>query len=139
MSKKIYKEIEEEVKLLPISKKYPSKVKVKKADKAITEDLEGSVVLDKSKNIEDESLIKTELKLLEGEIEEIFKVLNSIDPMTIDDIEERLKALKLKMDIQLKLPTMLNSLDNLRNKERIKAESIIGGRDMSPLEDGLLD
>lgn len=88
---------------------------------------------------EEKTNIDEELQKFENNIVQINLVLDSINPLSIIDIEERAKILKLKMDILYKLPPLLASLDNLREKKKIKDSQIKGNKDLSPLEDGSLD
>lgn len=88
---------------------------------------------------EEKTNIDEELQKFENNIAQINLVLDSINPLSIIDIEERAKILKLKMDILYKLPPLLASLDNLREKKKIKDSQIKGNKDLSPLEDGSLD
>lgn len=88
---------------------------------------------------EDKSLIEPELRRYEEQIHQIYQVLDSVNPLAIQDIEERLKSVKLKADLLVKLPTLLKSLEDLRERNKLKSEQIRGARDVSPLEDGTLD
>ena len=85
------------------------------------------------------SLIEVELARFSKQVNELLTSLESVNLMTIKDPEERLKATKSKMDIELKLPVLLASLDELRNKAKLKAENIKGNKNISLLESGALD
>lgn len=85
------------------------------------------------------SNIEPELKRFEKQVNELLKVLESVDLMTIDDMEDRLKAAQAKLKIQLDLPKVLSALDDLRNKAKLRAEDVKGNKSLSPLEDGTLD
>ena len=88
---------------------------------------------------EEETNIDPELAKYEKQINEIYTVLESINPLAILDTEERLKATKLKMEILTKMEIPLGILDRLRSKDKLKTEQIKGNKDISPLEDGSLD
>lgn len=90
------------------------------------------------KKTEDVSLIHKELQRFEKEVESILKSIESIDLLTIEDTEERLKATNMKVTISIKLPQLLASLDDLRNKAKLKTEQIKGNKDISLWESGAL-
>lgn len=92
-----------------------------------------------AQNSEDgDSLISKELARFEFQLNEQFAVLESIDPMDILNIEDRLKASKLKIDLLQKLPALMSQLDELKTKEDIKIKAK-GSRGLSPAETGELD
>jgi len=88
---------------------------------------------------EELTYIDPELVKYEKQIREIDIVLDSINPLTIDDTEERLKALKLKMEILVKKEPLMDALNRLREKDKLKTDQIKGNKNISPLEDGSLD
>lgn len=88
---------------------------------------------------ENKSLIDSELARYEKQVKEIQDALESIKLMEIEDAEERLKAIIAKQNAMLKLPSLLNSLEELRSKHKLKSEDVKGNRFLSPLEDGTLD
>lgn len=88
---------------------------------------------------EEVSLIARELEKFQKQIEEIQSALESINLMTIEDVEERLKAINAKVMIGLKMPQLLAALDDLKNRAKLKSEDIKGSKDISPLEGGMLD
>lgn len=88
---------------------------------------------------DDGGLISSELKKFELEIQEIQEALSSIKLKDIVNPEEKLKAINAKITAQLKLPSLLSALEELRNKHRIRVDAIKGDKVLSPLEDGLLD
>lgn len=85
-----------------------------------------------------DSLISVELIKFEEKINEIYDSLDSVNPLTIEEAEERLKAVKLKMDILQKLPVLLKALEDLRTSAKNRVEDIRGGKELSPLEEGLI-
>lgn len=93
------------------------------------------VVHDSTKEL---SMIEEELNKFEQKIEEIYTSLDSVDPLSILEPEDRLKTVKLKMDILDKLPKLLKALSDLRENAKHKAENIRGSKELSPLESGLL-
>lgn len=88
---------------------------------------------------EDDSEISNEIRRFSAQLNEQFLVLESIKPIDIDDIEARLKASKLKIELMQKLPTLMAQLDELKNKEKVKKEQVRGSRDLSPVDDGSLN
>lgn len=88
---------------------------------------------------EELTYIDPELAKYEKQIREIDVVLDSINPLTIEDTEERLKALKLKMEILVKKEPLMDALNRLREKDKLKTDQIKGNKNISPLEDGSLD
>lgn len=92
-----------------------------------------------AQNFEDgDSLISKELARFEFQLNEQFAVLESIDLMDILDVEDKLKASKLKIDLLQKLPALMSQLDELKTKEDIKIKAK-GSRELSPVETGELD
>lgn len=94
--------------------------------------------LDKEED-EESSLISKELIKFEKQVAEIQDALESINLKSIEDIEERLKAINSKIAAQLKLPQLLSALEDLKNKHQVRADAIKGNKSFSPLEDGTLD
>jgi len=88
---------------------------------------------------EEVSLIARELEKFQKQVEEIQSALESINLMTIEDVEERLKAINAKVTIGLKVPQLLAALDDLKNRAKLKSEDIKGSKDISPLEGGMLN
>lgn len=84
------------------------------------------------------SLIDAELHRFSNQVNEILLSMESINLLTIQDPEERLKATNTKLGIGLKLPLLISALDDLRNKAKLKAEDIKGSKDISLLESGIL-
>lgn len=90
------------------------------------------------------SIIEVELKKYENQVNEIYDILNDIKLKEIDDIEDRLKATSQKMKILEQLPSLLEKLEILRNKDKerkneINKKNIKGNKDLSLLEMGTLD
>jgi hypothetical protein len=81
-----------------------------------------------------ESLISSEINRFSTQLNEQFIVLESINPLLIIDIEDRLKASKLKIELLQKLPTIMGQLNDLKEKEKLKSQDIRGSRELSPLE-----
>lgn len=84
------------------------------------------------------SLVDQELVRFTKQVNEILGAMESINLLRIEDVEERLKAIKTKLEIGLKLPLLIAALDDLRNRAKLKAENIKGNKDISLLESGAL-
>lgn len=84
------------------------------------------------------SLIEKELKRFEKQIEDIYKGIESINLIDIEDIETRLRAAVAKQNALKGLPVLLAQLEELRNK-KLKQDDIKGSTILSPLDDGTLD
>lgn len=114
-----------------------SKTKINHTEEDGSERL--SLISTLAQNSEDgDSLISKELARFEFQLNEQFAVLESIDPMDIIDIENRLKASKLKIELLQKLPALMSQLDELKTKEDVKIKAK-GSRELSPVETGELD
>lgn len=87
---------------------------------------------------EEISLIEEELKAFTAQVNEILAAMKSIRLLQMEDDEARLKAIQTKVNISLKLPELLSALDDLRNKAKLKTESIRGSKNISLLESGAL-
>lgn len=85
------------------------------------------------------SAVSSELARLELQVADILSSLESVKLLEIEDIEARMKATQLKVNIQLKLPELIGALEILRNKAKVNTEDIKGSKNLSPLEDGTLD
>jgi hypothetical protein len=85
------------------------------------------------------SNIALELERYEKQIKEIQDALESIKLLEIEDLEERLKAIIAKENALKNLGPLIDQLDVLRNKNKIKQDDIKGSKNLSPLEDGTLD
>lgn len=85
------------------------------------------------------SLIQQELDRFQNQVNDILAAMESINLVSIQDAEERLKATNTKVMISLKLPQLLASLDDLKNRAKLKSEDIKGSKDISPLEGGMLN
>lgn len=123
----IFKDLEE-------SSKQPTKKPKKKSPKKDSPSPK-LLVPDSTRDL---SIIEEELNKFEQKIEEIYTSLDSVNPLSIPEPEERLKTVKLKMDILDKLPKLLKALSDLRENAKNKAEDIRGAKELSPLESGLL-
>lgn len=88
--------------------------------------------------IDESSLINPELIRFTNQVNEILAAMESINLLKIEDIDERLKSTKTKLEIGLKLPILLGALDDLRNKAKLKAEDVKGNKNISLLESGAL-
>lgn len=84
------------------------------------------------------SLVDQELIRFTKQVNEILGAMESINLLRIEDVEERLKSIKTKLEIGLKLPLLIAALDDLRNRAKLKAENIKGNKDISLLESGAL-
>lgn len=82
------------------------------------------------------SLIESELQRFSRQVDEIFAALESVNLLAIEDANDRLKATKEKLALELKMPILLTALDDLRNRDKLKSESIKGNKDISLLESG---
>lgn len=87
---------------------------------------------------EEVSLIQEELGRFQKEVNSILTAMESINLMAIEDHEARLKSINTKVMIGIKLPQLLSALDDLKNKAKLKVESIKGSKDISLLESGQL-
>lgn len=85
------------------------------------------------------SLIAKELARFEDQIKELQDELAGIKLKDIIDPEDKLKAMMGKANLMLKIPLLLDELERLRNKSKIKTDDIKGNKSLSPLEDGTLD
>ncbi len=85
------------------------------------------------------SLIASELERFQRQVNEILAAMESINLLSITEVEDRLSATKTKLEIGLKLPMLLTALDDLKNRAKLKSEDIKGNKSLSPLEDGTLD
>ncbi len=121
-----------------ISQSKPIEEVVTKSIKVLDNDIKDSKK-DSKDNSEDKTLIEPELKKFEKQLSEIDTALDSVNPMAVLDMEERLKLVDLKIRIMGKKPILLAALDSLRTKDKLKVEQIKGNKDISPLEDGSLD
>ena len=83
--------------------------------------------------------VDAELKRLEAQVNELLEVLESIVLKDIPDIEDRLKAAEGKRKLIEGIPKLVQELDNLRNRHKVKADDVRGNKVLSPLEDGSLD
>lgn len=92
-----------------------------------------------SVNSEDVSLIDRELTRYSAQVNEILASLESINLLSIQDPEDRLKATISKQNVALKLPILLQGLDDLRTKAKLKSEDIRGSKNISLLESGALE
>lgn len=93
----------------------------------------------KQEQPEEVSQIAPELDRFHRQVNEILTSMESINLLAIPEQDDRLSATKVKLDIGLKLPQLLQSLDDLRNRAKLRAEDIKGKKSLSPLEDGTLD
>ena len=96
------------------------------------------VLIAETQVLSTDSLVDPELQRFSTQVNELLTSLESVDLMKIKDPEERLKATKAKIDIQLKLPLLISALDDLRNRAKLKAENIKGNKNISLLESGQL-
>lgn len=92
-----------------------------------------------SVNSEDVSLIDRELTRYSAQVNEILASLESINLLSIQDPEDRLKATISKQNVALKLPILLQGLDDLRTRAKLKSEDIRGSKNISLLESGALE
>jgi hypothetical protein len=88
---------------------------------------------------EEKSNISKELKRLEVQIEKIYKAIESVDLLDIEDVDDRLRAAVAMQNALKGLPTILGSLEELRNKNKVSNNDIKGSAPLSPLDDGTLD
>lgn len=123
-------------------KKNTIQIKVPESEEFVSADIVDSTIVVPEiieEKVEEESLIAKEVRKFEQQVAEIQDALESISLKGIADVEERLKAINSKITAQLKLPQLLNALDELKNKDKIRKEAIKGNKSFSPLEDGTLD
>jgi predicted nucleic acid-binding Zn-ribbon protein len=85
------------------------------------------------------SPINKELARFEGQIKEMQDAIESVKLKSITDPEDLLKAITAKAKAMQLIPALLDELERMRNKSKVKTDDIKGNKTLSPLEDGTLD
>ncbi len=92
----------------------------------------------------EENPIAFELEAMDDQVKEIQAALESVSLTSITNVDDKLQAIKLKLECLNKLGPVLAQLKELKkpipkNVEATLEEDVSGNAELSPLEQGILD